>query len=217
MPGSKKESFLGLLVFVLLGVVVFETGLILFSNSIRGDKPGFMGLGLKQSATKEPAPAWAQYLQPEWNPFQEMMILRERVNHMINDVFNRGLTNPALQSMSEQFAFYEPEVDITEAEKNVIVKCDLPGIEKEKIDVEVKNNFITIKGVRNIISKIEGSPSGFFRKERRYGSFTKTFLLPVPVDESHAKASYQDGVLTVELPKLFPGPKEDKLSKIVVS
>ncbi|MBI4972107.1 MAG: Hsp20/alpha crystallin family protein [Candidatus Omnitrophica bacterium] len=212
MEGKKKSSFLTVFILILLGLVLVETGIILFAVCGKGTFcfPKHGGPGKQQS------PAWSHMLQPEWNPFQEMTLLRERVNRMIDDSFNRGLVNPAMQGMSEQFAFYEPEVDVTENEKSVIVRCDLPGIEKEKVDVEVKDNNVTIKGVRSITQEVKDPALGFFRKERRFGSFTKSFMLPAPVDESHSKANYQNGVLTIELPKLVPGPKDEKSTKVVV-
>jgi len=124
--------------------------------------------------------------------------------------------NPAMQSLNEQFAVHEPEVDVAENEKFVIVRCDLPGIDKDKIDVEVKDNFLTLKGFRSVLQEEKNNSAGFVRMERRFGSFTKSLPLPAPVDESHAKASYLNGVLTIELPKLVPGPKDEKSTKVTV-
>ncbi|GEM_PF-172323 len=217
MAGTKKETFLTILVFILLGAVIFESAMLLISISGQNITEGiFTGKG-KQGLAKSGNASLTGLSQSEWNPFQEMMLLRERMNRMIDDTYNRGTMHPMFQSMNEGNAIYEPEVDITETEKQLIVRCDLPGMEKDRINVEVKNNYVTIKGIRNLSQETENTLSGIYRKERRFGTFAKTFMLPVPVDENHAKAGYQNGVLTIELPKLHPGPKQDKITALAIT
>lgn len=216
MAGNRKETILVVIILVLIGAIIFETGFLVSSRLAGETKGGLFGLAAKGSLSKE-SRSGAQYLQPEWNPFQEMISLRERMNRMIDDIFNRGLTNPMFQGLGEKIAFYDPEMDVTETEKEVLVRFDLPGLEKDKIDIKIQNNYLTVSGVRNLARDIEEPEKGYFRKERRFGSFSKTFLLPVPVDESKAKATYQNGVLTIEIPKLVPGAVEEKATSVSVS
>lgn len=213
MEGKNKGGFSTVLILILLGIVLLETGLILFTASgknLLNFAGGALGSGKQQSTA-------SQGLKPDWNPFQEMTLLREHVNQMIDDSFNRGLVNPAMQNMNDQFAVHEPEVDVEESDKFVIVRCDLPGVDKDKIDVEVKDNRLTLKGFRSLVREEKNNSTGFVRMERRFGAFTKSLPLPAPVDESHAKASYFNGVLTIELPKLVPGPKDEKSTKVAVA
>ena len=214
MEGKGKRGFSTILILILLGIVLLETGILLFATSC--GKNLFSLTGASSVSGKQQS-ASASGTKPDWNPFQEMRLLREHVNQMIDDSFNRGLVNPAMQGMNEQFAVYEPEIDVAENEKFVIVRCDLPGIEKDKIDVEVRNNSLTLKGFRSVAQEEKNTTAGFVRMERRFGAFVKTITLPAPVDETHAKASYLNGVLTIELPKLVPGPKDEKSTKVIVA
>lgn len=211
MAESQKGKLLKITLLVLLGIVVVETGLILY-NTKKGQ-----GLCPVKSIGKAGAADLGRYFTPEWNPFQEMTQMRERINRMIDESFSRALVNPAFQGMSEQFAYFEPDVDITETDKTIVVRCDIPGLEKEKIDVQIQNNYLTLRGTKSLTSEMQEASKGFFRKERHFGSFTKSILLPKPVDETQSKASYENGVLTVEIPKLVPEGKAEKPSKIAIT
>lgn len=93
-----------------------------------------------------------------------------------------------------------PAVDIFEtAEKDVVVKVDLPDVKKEDIKVTFENNVLSIEGERQIATDVENDR--FHRLERGHGQFRRTFTLPATVDASRVDANYQDGVLTVKLPR----------------
>ena len=100
-------------------------------------------------------------------------------------------------------------VDILQNEKNVIVKADLPGMEKDKINITLESGrFLKISGSREIV-KDQSSP-GIVKQERFSGSFEKTVELPCEVENSGISATYKDGVLEVTIPKKAP-VKEDKV------
>jgi len=94
---------------------------------------------------------------------------------------------------------YSPAVDLREEADRYILEADLPGLKKEDIGLSVENNVLTLKGTR---SGEEWKQEGGYRSiERSYGSFQRSFQLPVGVDETKAEAAYSDGVLRVTLPK----------------
>ncbi len=93
-----------------------------------------------------------------------------------------------------------PAVDIFETpEKDVIVKADLPDVKRENIKVTFENNVLSIEGQREIAASVD--QDRFHRIERAHGQFRRSFTLPSTVDGTRVDASYQDGVLTVKLPR----------------
>ncbi len=93
----------------------------------------------------------------------------------------------------------EPKVDIMQTEKEVLVKADVPGVKKEDMQVTVTDDSITFRGEAK--SDIETKKENYFHSERFYGCYSRTLPLPVLVDSANAKAKFEDGVLTVTVPK----------------
>ena len=113
----------------------------------------------------------------------------------LNRMFDRMFTNEPW-GQSE----WAPVVDIYEAaNKDVVVKAELPDMKREDIKVTFENDVLTIEGER----KFAEAPARehYHRIERQYGAFRRSFTLPVPVDGARVQASYQDGVLTITLPR----------------
>jgi HSP20 family protein len=81
----------------------------------------------------------------------------------------------------------------------VVIHAELPGMKKEDLDVRVENNVLTLRGKKE--RKEEAKEEGYFRAERAYGSFSRSFSLPSTVEVSKIAAEYKDGVLTLRLPK----------------
>jgi HSP20 family protein len=94
---------------------------------------------------------------------------------------------------------WSPVVDIFDKGGEVVIHAELPGIKKEDIDVRVENNVLTLRGKKE--RKEEVKEEGYFRAERVYGSFSRSFSLPTTVEVSKIAAEYKDGVLTLHLPK----------------
>jgi HSP20 family protein len=93
-----------------------------------------------------------------------------------------------------------PAVDIYEtAEKDVVVKVDLPDVKRENIKVTFENNVLSVEGQRELTPSVERDR--FHHLERGHGQFRRSFTLPATVDASRVDANYQDGVLTVKLPR----------------
>lgn len=104
----------------------------------------------------------------------------------------------------------EIAADVWEDEKNVYVDLALPGIDPEKVDIVVEDNFLKVSGT--IEEKKEEKKETYYRKEIRRGAFKKIVPLPTKVTDSGASASYKDGILHVVLPKV----KEEKVKKIKI-
>ncbi len=104
---------------------------------------------------------------------------------------------------SEDFSgIWSPPVDIFDNEGEIVLKAELPGLEKEEIDINVEDNLLTVSGERKREKEVNGkNDKGVFRSERVYGSFNRSFTLPSSVAADKINASYKDGVLTLTLPK----------------
>ena len=112
---------------------------------------------------------------------------------LFEDAFTRMLTEP--QSNRP----WSPSVDIFETENELVLKADLPDVDLKDIDVRVESQTLTIAGERKFERK--ESDKGYHRIERNYGSFVRSFGIPNTFETEKIGASYQNGVLTVALPK----------------
>lgn len=126
----------------------------------------------------------------------------------------RDLLDSAFQLAGAGSAFgagWSPSLDVYEDDDQVTVQVELAGMKKEDFDISLQDNTLTISGERKSEGgKREGES---FRSERIFGAFQRTVALPAPVTADKVKASYQDGVLTVTLPKA----EEARAKKIEVS
>jgi HSP20 family protein len=127
-----------------------------------------------------------------WNPVREVVVLRNRLNPLFG-----GLSTETENPVTP--ASFTPAVDVYEDDKKVVLKLDVPGLEEKDLDVNVEKNTLTVKGERKFEN--EEKEENFHRIERRYGSFYRAFTLPTTVDTETADASYNAGVLKIELTK----------------
>ncbi|WP_420128318.1 Hsp20/alpha crystallin family protein [Longimicrobium sp.] len=93
-----------------------------------------------------------------------------------------------------------PETDVIETEREIRVVTEMPGLKRENIDIDIENNVLTIRGEKRE-QRTEGEQGRWHLAERRYGTFTRSFVLPRDVDADNIQAAFQDGVLTVTVPK----------------
>src|SRR5271157_3869263 len=126
-----------------------------------------------------------------WDPYREVVALQNRVNSLFRDM-NDGDDPVAAAS-------FVPAVDIYEDALKVMLKLEVPGIDQKDLDVRVENHTLTVKGERKL--EKEEKEENFHRIERRYGSFYRAFTLPSTVDTESVSASYNAGVLKLELKK----------------
>jgi HSP20 family protein len=138
-----------------------------------------------------------------WDPFREVVALQNRVNSLFRDL-NEGQDTVAAAS-------FAPAVDIYEDTKKVVLKLEVPGIDEKDLDIRVENQTLTVKGERKF--EAEEKEQNFHRIERRYGSFYRAFTLPTTVDTESVQASYNAGVLKLELAKKPEAqPKQIKIN-----
>ncbi len=103
---------------------------------------------------------------------------------------------------------FMPSLDMYDTEHELIVKCDLPGLKKKDIELNITHNYLTISGERGKEEKVE--KANYYRYERSYGKFSRSFELPEGLDIEKAKAHFEDGVLEVKIPK---SEEAEKMSK----
>lgn len=126
-------------------------------------------------------------------PFRGLSTLHDQVNRLFNESVFRG------QGDESALTTWAPAVDIYETPNELVVMADLPDVNEKEIDVRVENNLLTIRGERKFEKSV--SEENYLRVERTYGSFNRSFSLPNTVNAEAIRAEYQNGVLTVTLPK----------------
>jgi len=127
-----------------------------------------------------------------WDPFRELLSLQERLDKMYQDME---------KTRKEEFPSSEwtPPVDIFEVGNVFVLKLEVPEVEKDSIDIKIHENELTVKGERKLEPDVH--PDNYYRMERGYGHFARSFTLAKSIDASGIKAALKDGILRVELPK----------------
>ena len=131
-----------------------------------------------------------------WSPLKELEDMEKR----LSTIFGRTpMATDREKKETIAVAEWSPLVDITEDEKEYLVKAELPELKKEEIKINVHDNVLSISGERQYEKEEKGKK--YHRVERAYGSFMRSFTLPEDADGSKVSAEYKDGVLNVRLPK----------------
>jgi len=139
-----------------------------------------------------------------WEPFRGVNTLQDQFNRLLNDVFDRKGEESSLTA-------WAPAVDIYETEHELVVKADLPEVDPKDLDIRVENNILTIRGERKFEKKVK--EENYLRVERAYGTFARSFTLANTVNSDAIKADYQNGVLTLTIPKREEAkPKQIKVN-----
>ena len=131
----------------------------------------------------------------KWDPFRELEDMTQRLNR----IFGHSLVSRDKGSEAINIAEWAPAVDVSETDAEYAIKAELPEVKKEDVKVTMQDGVLTIQGERKQEKEEKGKR--YHRVERSYGSFLRSFDLPVNVDESKAKADFKDGVLTLTLRK----------------
>ena len=140
-----------------------------------------------------------------WDPFRELSTLQNRVNSLFQDYGRQG------QDELTASGSFIPAVDVYEDEHKVTLKLEVPGVNQQDLDVQIEKNTLTIRGERKF--EQEEKEENFQRIERRYGSFSRSFTLPNTIDTESVNASYEHGVLKIELAKREEAkPKQIKVN-----
>src|SRR6266851_3136991 len=140
-----------------------------------------------------------------WDPFREFSTLQDRMNRLFRE------SHGPEREESLSASVFAPAVDVYEDEHNVTLKIEVPGIDEKDIDVRIENNTLVVHGERKIDK--EEKEENYRRVERQYGSFTRTFTLPNTVETENVSATYDKGVLKIELAKKAEAkPKQIKVN-----
>src|ERR1700716_901070 len=140
----------------------------------------------------------------QWEPFRGATTLQDQVNRLFNNVLERTGEESSLTA-------WAPSVDIYETEHELVVKADLPEVDPKDLDIRVENNILTIRGERKFQKQV--NENNYLRIERAYGSFSRSFSLANTVNSEAIKADYQNGVLTLTIPKREEAkPKQIKVN-----
>lgn len=127
-----------------------------------------------------------------WEPLKDLMALQERMNKLFDETFSRG-------PQGVDAGTWSPPVDILEQGDAIILKMEVPEVDQKAIDIKVDGNALTVKGERPLEAGTK--PEDYLRLERPYGTFSRSFSLPTTVDLEKVKASQNDGILRITLPK----------------
>jgi len=142
-----------------------------------------------------------------WEAYRDVVALQNRMNSLFQD-FSRSNSG---ESELVTAAGFVPPVDIYEDEHKLVLKLEIPGMRQEDLDVRMENTTLSVKGERSF--QTEGKEENFHRVERRYGSFYRAFTVPTTMNTENVKASYDAGVLKIELEKRAEAkPKQIKVS-----
>ena len=141
-----------------------------------------------------------------WNPMKDMFNLRHQMNHLFDGVLRPVVRGDSRLSMWNRY----PTVDIYDNDENIVIKAELPGIDKKDIVIDVKNGVLTLKGERSFDNEVKEEK--YYCRERTFGKFERVFRLPADVDPEKISADYKDGVLKIDIPK----PEEQKPKQIAV-
>jgi HSP20 family protein len=134
----------------------------------------------------------------KWNPFREMDELTRRLNHLWGVSPARTGTGDEHVTTSD----WTPLVDISEDEKEYLIRVELPGVAKEHVRLTVENGTLRISGERRFEKEEKDDKKKYHRVERFYGSFVRSFTVPENADGSKVNATFTDGMLSVHLPKV---------------
>jgi len=129
-----------------------------------------------------------------WDPFKDMMTLREKMNRLFEDAVTGKGEEKELISSS-----WVPAVDIYEKDNELILTVEVPGINEKDIEISIEDNTLSIRGERKF--EKETKEESFHRIERSYGSFFRSFSLPGNIDQEKIQAEHENGILRVTMPK----------------
>ena len=132
-----------------------------------------------------------------WEPFRDLVSLREAMDHLFEESFVSPRTWVTNGGMNANLA--GPRVDMYETGNEVVVKASLPGIKPEDVDITVTGDVLTISG--EMKEETEQKDKSYIRRERRFGSFSRSIELPEGLDVNKADARFDNGLLTLTLPK----------------
>ncbi len=135
----------------------------------------------------------------EWRPFSDFAELRHRLDQAFRDL-----------SEGAQHGGWSPSVDVVRKDDELVLRADLPGIKPDEVKIEVEDDVLTVSGEHR--EETEEKKEHYMRRERRYGSFARSMVLPKGVQADDIEAKCEDGVLEVTI----PAPKGEEKQKVEI-
>ena len=139
-----------------------------------------------------------------WDPARELDSLQSEFNRLFDTFLGNG------GRADVRARRWVPAMDLVETEDSLVLKADLPGLSKDDVNIEVKDDVLTISGERR--AEHEEKADGYFRIERAFGGFSRSLTLPAGIDTDSINAEFTDGVLEVRIPK----PEERKPHRVSI-
>lgn len=128
-----------------------------------------------------------------WNPCKKFRLLADRFGPLFDEMF------PFEKGSETHLSQWAPAIDIYESDDAIKISAELPGIDKKDVEITVENNVLTIKGEKKIDTEIK--KECYYRCERCYGTFTRSFTLANYIDPENIKAQFKNGILEITVPK----------------
>lgn len=137
----------------------------------------------------------------KFEPLREFETISNRLQRIFND-FSSEMTNQ-----------FNPRIDIYEDDNNIYVDVEVPGLKKEDLKLSLQDNILTISGEKKDSPK-EKNDKNYFRVERSYGSFQRSFTLPAEVNKDKTDAKFEDGILKISIEKSQPRQVSERTIQI---
>jgi HSP20 family protein len=146
-----------------------------------------------------------------WDPFRDMVTLRDRMNRLFED-----MSTPKGEQKDIMPGAWAPSVDIYETENEVVLTAEIPGVDEKDVEIKVEDNNLTLRGERKF--EKETKEENYHRIERSYGSFFRSFALPSYIDQDRIEAEHENGGLKIRMPKRSElKPRKVKILKPVAA
>lgn len=140
----------------------------------------------------------------KWDPFRDLISIQDRMNKLFEQTISRSRADEGITATT-----WTPSVDIYETPETIVMKAELPGLGREDIDIQIRDNTLTLRGERRFAKDVH--EENYLRIERAYGSFQRSFTLPTTIQQDKIRAVFKDGVLELTLPKA-EGSKPKKIA-----
>ncbi len=141
----------------------------------------------------------------KWDPLRDLISIQDRMNRLFDQTLSRSRAEEGITASA-----WTPAVDIYETPEMIVLKAELPGVTREDIDIQIRDNTLTLRGERRFAKDVR--EENYLRIERVYGTFQRNFTLPTTIRQEGIKAVFKDGVLELMLPKA----EEAKPKKIAI-
>lgn len=146
----------------------------------------------------------------KWSPMKELETMRRDMERLFEDVFEPTLRRRRWWPKPSEEGIIVPSINMYDRKNEIVVKAEIPGVEKDNIDLSITKDGLTLKG--EFKKDEEVKEEDYYSREISHGSFTRTISLPAEVDSEKAKASFKNGILEIVLPKKEEAkPKEIKV------